>query len=176
MAQQTTMKLEPIKFDLSADKRMKELTRAIEKFTDSLLKLNPNISETSEDIFEEESAFVTHARRELTLIGEEPEFIDWYIRVIEEFHSLGHSGGSMFATLPVLIKLLKFQSLSELTDDPNEWFYHDLGEGSCWQNKRDGEAFSNDGGKTYYLLREGGNDSNREPLHESRKVEVDGFI
>jgi hypothetical protein len=119
----------------------------------------------------EESNLVAHARRELEAIGEDPEVIDWYVRVIKEYASFGHSGGSHFAVLPVLIKLLSQENLGPLTDDPEEWYHHDAdtwgADGGVWQNKRNGEAFSNDGGKTYYLLSEGGNDKNREPLHTS---------
>ena len=55
-----------------------------------------------------------------------------------------------------------------LTDDPYEWQYHgeDLwgSKEGIWQNKRNSEAFSNDGGQTYYLLSE--NDPNL--LHISK--------
>ena len=43
----------------------------------------------------------------------------------------------------------------ELTDDPDEWQYHDEtvwgAKGGIWQNRRDPSAFSTDGGKTYYF-------------------------
>lgn len=93
------------------------------------------------------------ARTELERIGEDPEVIDWYCRVIDEFHSFGHSGGSFYATMPVLILLLEQKSLSPLTNDPNEWV--DVAELSAgvtlWQNNRNGEAFSTDSGNTYTL-------------------------
>jgi hypothetical protein len=58
-----------------------------------------------------------------------------------------------------------------LTDDPKEWVQHEEsifpGQDGCWQNKRRGEAFSTDGGKTYYLLSEGGNQNNPNPIHYS---------
>jgi hypothetical protein len=110
------------------------------------------------------------ARKELELVGEEPDVIDWYCRVIDEFHTFGHSGGSFFATLPVLIKLLEQKNLTELTNSPDEWVdiaHYNPGV-SLWQNNRNGEAFSHDGGKTYYLLSEGGNDQNRKPLHTAK--------
>lgn len=101
----------------------------------------------------EESNLVKHARHELTLIGEDDDVINWYILVIREYASFGHSGGSHFATLPVLTKLLNFQPLTPITNDPREWMHH--GEdvwgqaGGVWQNKRDGRMFSTDGGLTY---------------------------
>lgn len=121
-------------------------------------------------------ALVEHARRELELIGEEPGVIDWYVKVIQAFADFGHSGGSASVTIPVLNKLLQFKNLSALTDDPDEWT-HIQGEmwpepGGIYQNRRDSEAFSKDGGKTYYLLSEGGNDQNPAPLHESVKKET----
>lgn len=121
------------------------------------------------------SNLVRHARRELELIGEEPETIDDYVTVIQAFadSSLSDSGGSAYASIPIISKLLLFQNLRPLTNDPAEWFHHgeDIwGEsGGIWQNIRNGEAFSNDGGNTYYLLSEGGNDKNRAPLHISDK-------
>jgi hypothetical protein len=114
------------------------------------------------------SNLVEHARTELNLIGEEPETIDGYLRVVQAFADMGHSGGSASVAIPVLHELLQFKNLRPLTDDPDEWFYHGPDMGDCWQNKRNGEAFSNDGGKTYYLLSEGGNDKNRGPLHDSQ--------
>jgi hypothetical protein len=120
---------------------------------------------------EQESNFVKHARRELELIGEEPETIEAYLRVLEAFSGMNHSGGSASVAIPVVNDLLRFKPLSPLTDDPEDWLHHTeevWGEpGGIWQCRRYGEAFSNDGGKTYYLLSEGGNDKHREPLHTS---------
>lgn len=119
------------------------------------------------------SNLVEHARRELELIGEDPDTIDGYLSVVQAFADMGHSGGSASVAIPVIHELLQFKNLRPLTDAAAEWHYH--GEdmwpgGGVWQNKRNGEAFSHDGGKTYYLLSEGGNDSNRAPLHASEKA------
>lgn len=117
-----------------------------------------------------------HARTELELLGEEPEVIDWFIRVIDEFASFGHSGGSASICIPILNKLLRFENLTPLTDDPKEWI--DVAEYSgfkWWQNARNGEAFSKDGGKTYTLLSERKFKSwknlwlARTPVHKSEK-------
>lgn len=94
-----------------------------------------------------------HARRELTRIGEEPEVIDWYCRVIAEYSTIGHSGGSAEIAAEILYSLLKYEPLSELTDDPEEW--EDQTEISgypVWQNIRDSRAMSKDGGKTYWRV------------------------
>lgn len=101
----------------------------------------------------EESMLVWHARQELARIGEDDDVINWYARVIREYSSFGHSGGSHMAILPTLTKLLDFKPLTDLTDDPDEWMHHGedvWGEaGGVWQNRRDGRMFSKDGGKSY---------------------------
>jgi hypothetical protein len=112
---------------------------------------------------------VQHARRELEAIGEEPDIIDWYCKVVEVFTEAGHSGGSAGVAIPTLNRLLMFKNLGPLTNDPDEWHYHgpDMwdGEKGIWQNRRDGEAFSTDGGFSYTLLSEGKDG----PLHISAK-------
>ena len=118
-----------------------------------------------------ESNLVSHARRELELIREEPETIEWYLRVVKEFASYGHSGGSMSVAVPTLQALLSFQNLSPLTKNPDEWMFisEDLlgGTNGIWQNVRNGEAFSNDGGVTYYLLSENKDPSKLRIMHKS---------
>jgi hypothetical protein len=112
------------------------------------------------------SNLVEHARRELELIGEEPETVNAYIKVIQAFDDMGHSGGSAFVAIPVIGDLLQLKNLKPLTNDPAEWFDHSEITGEpFWQNIRNGEAFSYDGGKTYYLLSEGGHSGNRTPMH-----------
>ena len=105
------------------------------------------------------SNLTDHARRELVLIGEEPATIEWYCSVIDKFSEFGHSGGSASVAIPTLNKLLQYQNLSALTDDPKDWL--DVGPYSAdgsplWQSRRRAEAFSEDGGQTYYLVEEKG--------------------
>lgn len=126
------------------------------------------MSDVNEDT---ESNLVIHAVRELALIGEDPETTEGLVNVVRAFAAMGHSGGSASIGLAMIERLLRFENLTPLTDNPEEWQF--VAEevwgspGGIWQNRRNSEAFSNDGGKTYYLLSEGGNDQNREPLHES---------
>lgn len=116
------------------------------------------------------SNLVAHAKRELELVGEEPEIIDGYLKVIQAFADMGHSGGSASVAIPVINELLQFNNLTPLTDDPSEWNnVSDISGEEMWQNRRNSEAFSTDGGKTYYLLSEGGNAKNPRPLHEALK-------
>ena len=98
-------------------------------------------------------ALEQHARRELELIGEEPGVIDWYCRVISEFDSAGHSGGSTSVAIPVLHELLQWHPLSPITNDPAEWIDQSHASGRpLWQNRRDCRAFSEDGGQTWKVL------------------------
>ncbi|QFG13677.1 hypothetical protein PBI_SHEPARD_70 [Arthrobacter phage Shepard] len=122
----------------------------------TVTRMEDTPNETPEEI-SEESNLVRHARHELNLIGEEPRVIDWYLRVIREYASFGHSGGSAWATMGVLDELLRFHPLTELTDDPDEWMHIAeavAGQPDLWQNKRDGRCFSNDGGLTYHNIHE----------------------
>src|SRR5574339_1160593 len=111
------------------------------------------------------SNLVDHARRELEMINEEPETIDGYLKVIQAFADMGHSGGSASIAIPTIHALLQFKNLAPLTDNPDEWVL--VGE-SMWQNNRNSEAFSNDGGKTYWLLSEGAHQNNPYPRRLSR--------
>jgi poly(3-hydroxyalkanoate) synthetase len=102
---------------------------------------------------EPESNLVTHARRELERIGEELYAVDWFLSVIRAFAAFGHSGGSAMVTIPVLERLLRYQPLSSLTDDPDEWIDRsEIMDEPWWQNVRDPLAMSHDGGKTYWLV------------------------
>lgn len=126
---------------------------------------------------ENSSNLVNHAKRELELIGEEPEFIEGYLKVIQAFADMGHSGGSASVAIPTIMELLSFKNLSPLTDNPDEWLHHEEDiwgeEGGVWQSRRNPEAFSNNGGKSYYLLSEKSKSLNFAiPLHESVKSEV----
>lgn len=98
---------------------------------------------------------VEHAQRELELARVEEDVRPSLIQAIEAFSSYGHSGGSYSICAPMLYDLLNYRPLTPLTDDPSEWV--DVAKQSgytLWQNARDSEAFSIDGGKHYYLLRE----------------------
>lgn len=104
-----------------------------------------------------ESNLVLHAMRELSGMGYPGsdkmnrqmayDIMDLVIR----FSQQGHSGMSASYSLQTLQRLLNFENLNPLTTDPADW----IGVGDMiWQNRRRGEAFSNDAGKTYYLLSE----------------------
>lgn len=103
-------------------------------------------------------SLIEHARRELDLCGqaaEDPAYAQSIVATVAAFTSYGHSGGSAMCAVEQLHTLLRFGTLSPLTDDPEEW--QDVSEMSgreMWQSRRNPEAFSTDGGKSYYLLSE----------------------
>ncbi len=107
---------------------------------------------------DEDSNLVQHARRELALAGNDAEFNTAMVNAVRAFASYGHSGGSASVAIPMLTDLLCQKNLTPLTDAPSEWQHHGSdvlpngSEDGIWQNKRNGEAFSKDGGKTYTLL------------------------
>ncbi|MGW7288963.1 hypothetical protein ACWGH4_26165 [Streptomyces sp. NPDC054847] len=125
----------------------------------------------------EESNLVAHARRELRLIGEDPATIRGLAKVVQAFADMGHSGSSAHAATQYLERLLRFQPLSDLTTDPAEWIDRHA-EGMTptplWQSRRNSEAFSTDGGKTYYLLseQEAAGDIATTPLHRSKPADL----
>lgn len=107
------------------------------------------------------SNMVDHARRELEIIGENPETTEGYLKVVQAFDDMGHLGGSAMVAVSVITMLLCQKNLSPITDWPDDWILHrgsDFGPGvmDIWQSKRNYEAFSLDGGKTHYVL--GGGD------------------
>ena len=119
-------------------------------------------------------SLVEHAKRELDLIPEEDEeFKAAILNAVKAFSAYGHSGSSAWVGIHVLSDLLQFRNLSPLTNDPDEWMHisEDVsGMPNLWQSKRNSEAFSNNGGKTFYLLSEGATFSNPKPYHRTKKV------
>jgi hypothetical protein len=120
-----------------------------------------------------ESNLVAHARRELILLGEDRDTIRGICRVVQAFADMGHSGSSAHATTQYLERLLRFQPLTDLTNDPGEWIdrhAEGLTQSPLWQSRRNSEAFSTDGGKTYYLLSEqtAAGDIATTPLHHTK--------
>lgn len=122
------------------------------------------------------SDLAEHARRELETIGEDPDWIESVVKMVEIFSTYGHSGGSSIIAIEQLRELLQGHNISPLTNDPEEWFHHGsdsigyVHREEFWQNKRNGEAFSQDGGKTYYLLSDGASAINPHPLYVAREA------
>ena len=96
----------------------------------------------------------SHAETELKRIHCDPETIEDILKVIRAFDEAGHSGSSAAWSIHVIQDLLNFKNLSPLTDDPDEWnqVSPDIGfPQTTWQSRRNSEAFSQDGGKTFRL-------------------------
>lgn len=118
------------------------------------------------------SNLITHAQRELELCGqykEDPAFAVAVLAAVSAFAAYpGHSGGSAMAGAEMLSDLLNFKNLSPLTNDPDEWVEHPAlmwnGQNKVWQNKRNGSAFSEDGGITYTLV----DDPEKNNVHHSK--------
>lgn len=96
---------------------------------------------------------VEHTRRELELIGEDAHLIDSLVATVAQFESFGHSGGSLPIAADYLNRLLRYEPLTPIGSDPDEWEDRSNATGyPMWQNMRDPRAFSHDGGKTWWLV------------------------
>jgi len=141
---------------------------------DDIAAYNKKDLETS---IEPKNNLVEHARRELEGIGEEPDVIESYLKVIQAFADMQHSGSSAYMAIGVIYDLLQFKNISTLTDDPDDWLHHTEeiwgAPGGIWQSRRNPEAFSEDGGKTYTLLSDGkGDNTNTKPVYTSEHKEA----
>jgi len=116
------------------------------------------------------SNLVEHARTELKLIDEDPIVIEQYLKVIQAFADMGHSGSSAAWALQIIPKLLSFEHLSPITSNPAEWMMVTTvinnGE-DLWQSKRNPALFSHDGGITYY------NVNSRNDINRSEPAKLD---
>lgn len=121
---------------------------------------------TAEPFDPDKSNLVLHARREIDLIGLPEKDRKLLLDMVERFAQYGHSGGSAQWFIVTLTRLLQFENLMALTDNPNEWVQ--VAE-DTWQCVRNPEAFSLDGGKTYYLLSENeGVPATRREMHTAK--------
>lgn len=72
------------------------------------------------------------------------------------FSESGHSGMSAGITLNLFNKLVKWENLTKLTNNPDEWEdqhgFYGCEKGIKFQSKRKSTCFSDDGLKTYYDL------------------------
>jgi hypothetical protein len=115
------------------------------------------------------SPVVQHAKREIKHLGLEASETETLLDAIRAFSSAldGDSGTSANLKIMLLVQILRFQNLTELTDNPEEWMEVGL---NVWQSTRCAEAFSDDGGKTYYLVSEAqASPSEEPPTHEAVK-------
>lgn len=105
-------------------------------------------------------SLIDHAQRELSLIGMtvddldpmNAQMTDYILKMVQDFADQGHSGFSAAYAIGILEKLLRFENLSPITSNPNEWTHisEEIGGENLWQSKRNPALFSHDGGKTYH--------------------------
>jgi hypothetical protein len=69
--------------------------------------------------------------------------------LVRTFAAQGHSGGSAMQTIALFTHLAKYQTLTPLTADKDEW---NLVGSGMWQSRRKPSVFSGDGGKTWYCI------------------------
>lgn len=107
------------------------------------------------------SPLVAHAQYELDRAGMYDADADYgpgaiatqVLALVELFAGQEHSGMSAAYTLGLLEKLLRFQPLTPLTNNPDEWVdQSDISDTPLWQNRRSSSVFSHDGGQTWYDL------------------------
>lgn len=123
------------------------------------------------------SNLVKHAENELDLAGythTEPDVDepgkwdpDYEVRkavleLVEKFAEQGHSGFSASVVIGMVVPLLRFEPLTPITDNPDEWMPITSLEPATdspnmWQSRRDPRFFSLDGGKTYHNVDERSN-------------------
>ena len=113
------------------------------------------------------SNLINHAQTEMNRAGLFEEDADYggahakaVMDLIELFASQQHSGMSAAITLGIFSKLARFEPLTPITSDPEEW--EDVSEQSgyaLWQNKRQSTSFSEDGGKTWYDIEDRSRDN-----------------
>ena len=96
------------------------------------------------------STTAEHARRELELIGEDEDVINWVERIAEIYEDKALPAYPN--VIEMITKILKHENLTPLTNNPAEWRDHTETSGfPLWQAVRNPAAFSLDGGDTYYL-------------------------
>lgn len=105
------------------------------------------------------SNLVDHAERELRAAGLLDEGSDYggmvgaaVMKAVRSWAEEGHSGASHALALSLFTRVVDFKPLGPLTNSPDEWM--EIDSGKLWQSTRDSEAFSEDGGVTFYRLSE----------------------
>jgi hypothetical protein len=110
-------------------------------------------------IWPDDDNLVAHARRELELLGEKPQMIENYLKVVRVFAELQLPYGYAETAAPILNQLFRRRNLTALTDWPDDWVRYNSNVPSMvfedgllvWQSKRNPAAFSADHGRTYWI-------------------------
>ena len=87
----------------------------------------------------------------VTMISAElrPELCRYLLELLKTFADQGHSGSSAPYLLNLFDKLARFQPISPLTGEPDEWSEVENAN-NLYQNKRDTEVFK-DGDQAYWI-------------------------
>jgi len=109
------------------------------------------------------SAMSKHAIVELSLIKEEPKVVLWYVSILEAYNAMNLTEEASDHCLETLTRLIRYENLAPLTDEPLEWVK--VGD-DIWQSIRNYDAYSNNGGKTFKLHSE-----NNDVEHATMKME-----
>jgi len=103
---------------------------------------------------EKKSNLVLHAERELKLAGMFDKDADYdgtlaptIVKIVKTFSEQEYSGASASIVISVLEKLLRFQTLTLITSNSDEWMEVST---DMWQNKRNPAIFSKNRGETCY--------------------------
>lgn len=117
--------------------------------------------------------WLRHARFELELVHEVPEYVEFYLKVVEAFWDFEHDEKTLFMTPETIEKLLRHKNLSGLTSNPNEW--KEVGEG-MWQSKRNPLAYSIDRGKSIVTFPPLDSNMNTTLIHDGLPAHVNEKI
>ena len=109
------------------------------------------------------SAMSKHAIVELSLIKEDPKIVLWYVSVLEAYNIMQLTVEASDHCLETLTRLIRYENLAPLTDEPMEWVKV---ADDMWQSIRNYDAYSNNGGKTFKLHSE-----NNDVEHATMKME-----
>ena len=110
----------------------------------------------------EKDELVEHCERELKLAGltkdnqnapYDGKIAESVLKLIKVFSSENHSELSGAITIQLFKKLANRENLTPLTNNPNEWMdISNIVGKPMWQNIRNRNYFSKDGGKTFYNI------------------------
>ena len=95
-----------------------------------------------------------HAIVELSLIKEEPKIVLWYVSILEAYNAMNLTEEASDHCLQTLTRLIRYENLAPLTDEPMEWVKV---ADDIWQSIRNYDAYSNNGGETFKLHSENNN-------------------
>lgn len=98
-----------------------------------------------------------HAYKELELLNIEQNYPDAYntvksiVDALEDFRE-GYGEQEAGYVMDMFEMLLRGDNLAPITDNPEDWDY--LSEAEVWQNYRNPNVYSTDGGRTWFDARE----------------------